>query len=160
MTTEPRFTTQVQPWPLRSVRALLVRRPWCLRPLLVGKWPCRPWACGHRVHLRPLSLTPRSPRARAALGRRSALRGFTFSLTLWSPPGEKGYVRWVTAQPGAILLPQLSVNQHRSPLSAAIPGAGLSTQPPHLQGSARACRRIQVCWPFPRHALRPLPSTG
>lgn len=49
-------------------------------------------------------------------------------------------MRWVTAQPGAVLLPQLSVNQHRSPLSAAIPGAGLSTHHPPF---TRLCKSLQ-----------------
>lgn len=49
-------------------------------------------------------------------------------------------MRWVTAQPGAVLLPQLSVNQHRSPLSAAIPGAGLGTHHPPF---TRLCKSLQ-----------------
>ena len=86
--TELRLTIQVQPRLLRSVRALVIRRPCSLRSLLAVKWLCLPWACGHHIHLRLSSSTPRSPCARAAPGRRSALRGFTFSLTLWSPPRE------------------------------------------------------------------------
>ena len=86
--TELRLTIRVQPWLLQSVRAPVICGPCCLRARLAVQWLCLPWACGHHVHLLLSSSPPRPPCACAAPGRLSALQGFTFSRTLWSPPRE------------------------------------------------------------------------
>ena len=157
--TELRLTVRVQPWLLRSVRAPVICGPCCLRARLAVQRLCLPWACGHHGHLPLSSLPPRPPCACAAPGRRSALQGLTFSLTLWSPPREGlpalGHcVAW--GRPAA------SAPREAAPAPAlsSCPGGRTWHTAPHLRGSLRASRRIQVCWSFPRPALRPVPSTG